>query len=99
MNTTQQPALSPYNRLHPNPDVLAQRMGADVILLHLRTNRFYELNHTSARLWELLTAGKTVTETYAQLLQDFDVEPTQLAHELTTMLATMQQADLVKTDA
>lgn len=98
MNTIHQLDSLP-NTFHPNPDVLAQRMGNDVILLHLRTNHFYELNHTAARLWDSLAAGNTVPETYAHLLQEFDVEPAQLAQELATMLAAMQQADLVKADA
>jgi KinB signaling pathway activation protein len=40
--------------LKASPNVLSRKMGEDLVLLNLNTNRFFELNRTGARFWELL---------------------------------------------
>lgn len=35
----------------PNPDVVAQRVQDEVVLVNLRTNEIYTLNRTAARAW------------------------------------------------
>jgi hypothetical protein len=43
--------------LRPHPDVVAQRLGEEVALVNLQTNRIFELNRTGACLWDLLCKG------------------------------------------
>ncbi len=81
--------------LRSHPDVIAQRMNDKVVLLHLGTNRFYELNSTGARLWDLLSAGHSVVEIQQQLLLEFDVEPARLDAEIAAILTSLQEKDLV----
>jgi hypothetical protein len=39
---------------HPDPNVVFTRLGEnDGVLLHLNTKRYYSLNGTGSRLWEL----------------------------------------------
>lgn len=40
-----------------NQNVVTEKMGAEVVFVHLRTNRIYTLNATAARAWELLSEG------------------------------------------
>ena len=81
--------------LKPNANVLFKRLGDETVLFHLETDRFYELNGTAARFWELLHAGCDVTEIQERLLQEFEVDPVQLASEIETLLASLTQEDLV----
>ena len=81
--------------VRPNPDVIAQRMGDEVALLHLRTNRFYELNRTGARLWDLLSAGYDLAQIQEQMLREFDVDTAQLANEIDEIVTSMKDEDLV----
>jgi hypothetical protein len=81
--------------LRPNPDVVAQRMGDQIVLVHLATNRIYDLNVTAARLWELLTSGHSLGEAQAQLLQEFEVEPEALAREIESAVRLMLERQLV----
>ncbi len=83
--------------LRPHPDVIAQNMGEATLLLHIRTDRFYELNHTAARFWELLSAGHDLAAIQAQMLREFDVDEAQLADEIANLLALMRNEDLVVT--
>ena len=85
--------------LQPNPEVIMQRMGEQVMLLHLRTNHFYELNRTAARLWELLNEGNNRPQIHAQLLNEFDVDSADLAAEVEVVLMSLREKDLVREHA
>ncbi|HUS13544.1 MAG TPA: PqqD family protein [Chloroflexia bacterium] len=66
----------------PHPDVVAQRMGDRVVLVHLRNNRIYELNRTGARYWELLAGGSSPQAIHSQLAAEFAVDSVTLAAEM-----------------
>jgi Coenzyme PQQ synthesis protein D (PqqD) len=83
-------------RYRPNPHVLVQDLGPDLMVLHLGTNRFYELNRTAARLWELLVAGQDATQIQQQLLQEYEVSPARLASEVEAMLASLASQELIE---
>jgi hypothetical protein len=91
----------PRNRLTgighfgPNPDVICQRMGEVIVLLNLRTDRFYELNSTAARLWELLCEQSDARRIEETLFSEFEVEPVQLAADITALVASLQQEGLL----
>lgn len=86
---------STYAGYRPHPDVIVQRMGEEVMLLHLESNRFFELNRTAARLWELLASGCNRAQLEQQMLQEFEVDPTQLAREIDGLLATLSAQELI----
>jgi len=79
----------------PNSNVLFKRLGDETVLFHLDTDRFYELNGTAARFWELLHAGCDVAEIRERMLHEFEVDPDQFAGETETLLASLMQEDLV----
>jgi hypothetical protein len=83
-------------RLEPSADVVAQRVGDEIVLVDLRTNRMYDLNRTAGRLWELLVARPSLSGVHAQLLQEFAVEPAELEREITATLAALRDAGLVR---
>ena len=82
--------------LQPNPDVVAQRLGDETVLIHLHTNRIYELNRTGTRYWELLAASHTPAAIRAQLLQEFAVDPATLDEEIERIQAELLAAGLVR---
>lgn len=82
-------------RLCPDPDVICQRMGGGIVLLNLRTDRFYELNPTAARLWELLSEQSDPALIQETLLNEFEVDPRQLANEIGTLITSLRQEGLI----
>lgn len=82
-------------RFCPDPDVISQRMGGVIVLLNLRTDRFYELNSTAARLWELICEQSDASLIEEALFSEFDVEPAQLAHDLKALVASLKQEGLI----
>jgi hypothetical protein len=82
--------------LQPAPDVVAQRVGDEVIVVNLRTNRMHSLNRTGARFWDLLTAGHDLDRIHAQLLGEFEVDPAALRADIDAIVASLREAGLVQ---
>jgi Coenzyme PQQ synthesis protein D (PqqD) len=78
-------------RLRPNNNIVAQRAGAGILLIHLQTNRIYELNSTASRLWEVLSDGSPP----AQMLVEFDVAEAQFNRELAAFISLLVKEDLL----
>lgn len=78
-----------------HPEVIFQRMGNQMVLLHLRTDRFYELNHTAARIWELLSQGHDLPFIQETLLVEFNVEADQVSAELEALLDLLRDEHLI----
>jgi hypothetical protein len=78
--------------------VLFRRLDNEVVLFHLGTDRFYELNGTAARFWELLEAGRNVAQIREQMLLEFAVDPDEFAGEAEALLQSLCQEDLITLD-
>jgi len=64
-------------------------------VLNLKTNRFFLLNSTGGRLWELLQSESDLTVIERQMLAEFEVDPTQLTAEVKRMLRLFEDEQLV----
>jgi len=72
--------------LRVRPDVLARRLGDAVVLVHLHTNRIYELNTTGARIWELLQEGRTIDQVTNDLREEFETNDVDLRTEIDRLI-------------
>lgn len=90
--------LVPGSTIRPDPNVLAKRVEDEVVLVHLETNRIYELNRTAAFLWDALAAGSTQAELEARLALEFDVERDELAREIDELLRQFMSERLIRTE-
>ena len=88
----------PGPRVRPDPDVLAKRVDVEIVLVHLETNRIYELNRTAAFLWDALAAGSTQAELEERLALEFDVERDELAREIEELLRQFTSERLIRTE-
>ena len=82
----------------PNPNVIFRRLGDEIVLFHLESDRFYELNGTAARFWELLTGGNDGPQIQEKMLEEFAIDPSQLAAEAKALLDSLRQEDLISVD-
>jgi hypothetical protein len=80
----------------PNPDVASRRLGDEVVLVHLRTNRIFSLSPTGARFWELLSDGRTRPEIEAALLDEYEVSREQVSAEIDSLVTMLETEDLVR---
>jgi len=81
--------------LQADPDVVFRRLGERMVLIQLQTNNIFDLNETSARLWELLVEVGEPAEISARLVAEYDVDPELLRQEITQTLAAFAENDLI----
>ena len=87
------------NRVRVSEDAVARRVGDQVVLVHLRTNRIYELNRTGARLWELLQGDADLEQARDQMLLEFDVTEDELRDNLEEVVDELVAMGLLERDA
>jgi hypothetical protein len=85
-------------RVRRSPDVVSSRLGDAGVLVHLRTNRIFEVNATGLRIWELIGEGRTLAEIQEVLQQEFDVEPERLRQECLALVTELAREGLVNDD-
>jgi hypothetical protein len=87
---------SGVRRLEPTDDVVGQRLGEGTVLVHLKTNRIFELSKTAGRFWELLQSERDRRQIEEKLLSEFDVSEQELAAEVDDLISSLADEDLVR---
>ena len=80
----------------PSPDVVSRRLGDEIVLVHLKTNRIFSLSPTGARLWELLEEGRSRAEIEQQLLLEYDVSREAVSGEIDSLVTILEGEALVQ---
>lgn len=75
--------------------VLARRMPGGAVLVHLESNRIFELNETGARVWELLSEGFDQEQVLHRIVEEFDVDRPRAAAELRDLLEHLTRERLL----
>jgi hypothetical protein len=91
MQHTSTPSTLSFRR---RSDVVARRVGEAAVLVHLGSNRIYELNDTGARIWELAGAGTTLDALIDRLEDEFDTDRATLANEVSLIVTELLREGL-----
>lgn len=75
--------------------VLIRHLDGESVLLNLQTEKYFGLDATGTRMWELVTNSPTIDTAYKQLADEFDVEPHLLRHHLVELLGHLLQNGLL----
>lgn len=79
-----------------DPDVIYELLDGRLVLVHLRSNRIYELSSTASRFCELLIAGRDPVACLEVLDQEFDTNREVLCAEAQRLLETLSQQQIVR---
>jgi coenzyme PQQ synthesis protein D (PqqD) len=55
--------------------VLVRFLDREAVLLNLDTERYFGLDETGTRMWQIVTAAPRIDAAYDSLLAEFDVDP------------------------
>jgi hypothetical protein len=80
----------------PSPHVVARTVGESAVLVHLQTNRIYELNTTGSRIWELIEAGASESAVVRLLSADFAVSAEVAEREFKALRADLEREGLIE---
>jgi hypothetical protein len=78
------------------PHVLVRVVERESVLLNLETEKYFGLDETGTRMWQLITASPTIDAAYRELLAEFDVEPEILKTNLTELLGRLMENGLIQ---
>jgi len=76
--------------------VLIRHMDGESVLLNLETEKYFGLDATGTRMWEVVTQSISIEAAYVTLLQEFDVQPEQLRANLGELIGHLIQNGLLK---
>jgi len=76
--------------------VLIRHLDGESVLLNLETERYFGLDATGTRMWEVATSQPNTQLAYEKLLEEFDVEPGALRNHLTELLSGLVENGLLQ---
>jgi hypothetical protein len=82
-----------------DPDVIYELLDGRLVLVHLRSNRIFELSSTASRFCELLIAGRDPAACLEVLEQEFETNHEVLCAEAQRLLETLSQQEIVRRSA
>jgi hypothetical protein len=83
------------SRFRSSPDAVATRVGEEIVVVDLKTDRIYSLNRTAARAWELLCGEYDRSEVERRMLEEFDVTPGELAEAIDGLVLSLTEHGLL----
>ena len=63
------------DRVAAPPHVMVRFLDNESVFLNLDTERYFGLDQTGTRMWQVVTAAPNIDTAYQQLLDEYDVEP------------------------
>lgn len=66
--------------------VLVRLLDQESVLLNLETEKYFGLDETGTRMWQLVTTSPNIDAAYEALLAEYDVPPEMLRENLTELL-------------
>ncbi len=78
--------------LEPSPDVVFTSLkSGEAVLLHIGKRKYYTLNVTAARIWQLLSEGKQAEDIAVHLTNEFAVGHDRAAASVARLLTELAE--------
>jgi len=75
--------------------VLVRFMDRESVLLNLETERYFGLDETGTRMWQVATSAPSIEAALQQLMEEYDAEPEMLQSNLTELLGRLMENGLL----
>ena len=76
--------------------VLIRFLDKESVLLNIETERYFGLDETGTRMWQLATAAPNIETAYHQLLDEYEVQPEPLRNDLIELLGRLVENGLLQ---
>jgi hypothetical protein len=83
------------SRYRISEDALAATLTDGAVLLNLRTKRYYSLNDTGTRIWQLLVTGQDEESIVSEMTRDYEVDPSVVRDETRALIAALEREELI----
>ena len=68
----------------------------DAVLLNMHNGQYYQLDEVGARLWGLMREEKSLRESYQVLLDEYEVDSSQLEKDVLELVENLKEQGLVE---
>lgn len=75
--------------------VLVRILDKEAVLLNLETERYFGLDETGTRMWQVATIAPNIDTAYRQLLDEYDVDPDTLRENLAELIEKLADSGLL----
>jgi Coenzyme PQQ synthesis protein D (PqqD) len=76
--------------------VLVRYLDRECVLLNLETERYFGLDETGTRIWQLVTAASNIDAAFQDLLAEYDVQPELLRANLNELMSRLVENGLLE---
>lgn len=83
-------------RYRVSADALVASLSDGVVLLNLRTKRYFSLNGTGARVWSLLVSDTPREEIVAALVREYEVQEPEARRTVLALLDELAAERLIE---
>lgn len=83
-------------RLEVAPDVVFREVGGEAVILDLSTERYYGLDATGTRIWQLVSEDGSVAGVRRRMLEEFEVGEEELEEDLRELLGKLLAEGLLR---
>jgi len=75
--------------------VMARQVGDETVILDLASGTYFGLDPVGARVWQLLSEGRTLAEICETMLEEYEVEREQLETDVLRLTGELLERGLV----
>ena len=76
--------------------VMARDVGTETVILNLESGIYFGLDQVGARIWQLLSAGKTLAEVCDAMVADYDVSHDDIQRDVLALVEQLQSQHLIE---
>jgi len=87
MNLTEKPTIP--------TQVMAREVGDETVILDLGSGTYYGLDPVGARIWQLMSEGKTLQEICDTMLDEYDVTREALERDVVELAEKLLEQKLI----
>jgi hypothetical protein len=77
------------------PEVVAETIEDEVIVIHLKTGTYYSLRKSGAAVWQLIESGASVEESATAIESRYEGDPELIARSVAELVEQLVSEDLV----
>ena len=76
--------------------VFAQEVDGEMVLLDMESENYFGLDEVGTSIWQAMQEKETLQEVFEVLLDQYEVEPEMLEHDLSDFVGKLLESGLVE---
>ncbi len=83
------------DRITIPPQVMAREVGDETVILDLASGTYFGLDPVGARIWQLMSEGKTLSEICDTMLDEYEVSREELERDTVRLTEELVEQGLI----